>query len=115
MNDTPDTPTNDDEPSDMKSDIATLASKIEAARSEVAAGKVVDLSTFLPKVTAFCGSVSTNPPIEAKAPMIMASIEALLNGLDELSRELVELEASLGDSAADGGEDKGEGGGEDDA
>ncbi len=107
MSDTPDTPTNDDDTSDLKSRIDTLAAEIVAARSEVAGGKAVDLSNFLPKVTAFCSSVSTNPPPDTDAPMIQASIEALLNGLNELSRELVELQTRLSDSGPDTIEDKG--------
>ena len=68
MSDTPDTPTNDDDTSDLKSRIDTLAAEIVAARSEVAGGKAVDLSNFLPKVTAFYSSVSTNPPPDTDAP-----------------------------------------------
>ncbi len=108
MSDTPDTPANDDGSSDLKSGIAVLAAEIDAARREVADGNAVDLSSFLPKVTAFCASISTNPPADADAPMVMASIEALLNGLNELSRELVELEARLADSAPDTGQDQSE-------
>ena len=80
--------------SSFKNDIAILATEIDIARGEVNNGKIVDLNDFLIKVKDFCNSVSTNLPAENDAETILASIEALLENLNELQHELTKLEAS---------------------
>ena len=80
--------------SSLKNEITNLASEIDIARGEITNGKIVDLSNFLIKVNVFCNSVSTNLPAEKDAETILASIEALLQNLNELQHELTELEAT---------------------
>lgn len=96
----PDTPTNDNNTASLRDGIATLANEILAARGEVAAGNDIELGSFMTKVSAFCAAISANPPSDADAPMIMTSIEGLVNDLNDLGRELAELQASR-DAAKD--------------
>jgi hypothetical protein len=93
-----DGPTNDNAAADLRHAVTALATGIAEARRQVGEGKVIDLSGFLSKVSAMCASISANPPADADAPMIMTSIENLVGDLNELGRELSELEAATADA-----------------
>ena len=106
MNDTPDQPTNDKDGADLRHEIAALSTGIAEARREISAGNAIDLSRFLLKVRELCAAITANPPADAAAPMIMSSIEKLVEDLNELGRELTELEAG---NAGSGSETEGDG------
>ncbi|NQV85080.1 MAG: hypothetical protein HQ494_14815 [Rhodospirillales bacterium] len=101
-----DTPTNDNSTADLRHAIAALADGVSNARGEVAEGKAIDLSLFLSKVSTVCASITSNPPSGADAPMIMNSIEKLVSDLNELGRELTELETLRANSEPGTGGDE---------
>ena len=86
--------------------INALSDDISKARHDVAQGKALDLTEFLSEGAAMCASISSNPPAGADAPKIMNSIEKLVGDLNELGRELTELETSLGKSEPGTGGDE---------
>ena len=106
MNNTPDASANDTGGTGLRHEIAALSTGIAEARREISAGNVIDLSGFLSKVRDLCAAITANPPADAAAPMIMSSIEKLVEDLNELGREMTELEAG---NAGSGSETEGDG------
>lgn len=94
MNETPDDPGNGEDNSEFEDEIATLATLISQARELVADGNTIDLTGLSEKVSVFCAHVSANPPSDTEG--VMAIIEALVDDLNELGKEIAEQEQAAG-------------------
>ena len=94
MNETPDDPGNGEETAEFEDEIATLATLISQARELVADGNTIDLTGLSEKVSVFCAHVTANPPSDTEG--VMAMIQALVQDLNELGKEIAELEQTAG-------------------
>ena len=94
MNETPDDSGNGEETVEFEDEIATLATLISQARELVADGNSIDLTGLSEKVSEFCAHVTANPPSDTEG--VMAIIEALVEDLNELGREIAEQEQAAG-------------------
>lgn len=94
MNETPDDPGNGEDNSEFEDEIATLATLISQARELVADGNTIDLTGLSEKVSVFCAHVSANPPSDTEG--VMAIIDALVQDLNELGKEIAEQEQAAG-------------------
>ena len=94
-------PSNKNDLLSLQTDITSLTTEVEVARKDVANGIKVDLTEFQSKVSTFCNAINTNPPPESETPEFLASIEALLNKINELQSELTELESGTNEKSND--------------
>ena len=94
MNETPDEPGNWEDNAGFEDEIATLTTLISQARELMADGKPINLTGISEKVSAFCARVTANPPSDTEGVMVM--IEALVQDLNELGKEIAELEPDAG-------------------
>tara|TARA_Y100000746_G_C15311335_1_gene369797 strand:+ start:212 stop:529 length:318 start_codon:yes stop_codon:yes gene_type:complete len=87
-------PQNENDPLRLNNDITLLNTEVDAASSDVANGKQVNLTEFQAKVSIFCDLLNTNPPPESDTPKILESIELLLKKINNLQDKLTKLETS---------------------
>ena len=89
MNETPDGSEKDKDTSRLEEEIAILATLITQARKLVATGHTIDLAGLSEKVGNFCTDIAENPPADAES--VTAMIEALVEDLKALAKEMTEL------------------------
>ncbi len=94
MNETPDDPGNGEDNSEFEGEITALTTLISEARKSAADGNTIDLTGLSEKVSVFCAHVTANPPSDTEG--VMAMIEALVQDLNELGKEIAELEQDAG-------------------
>lgn len=93
----------------IEQEIAELAALITQARELVASGHTIDLAGLTEKIGTFCAGVAADPPADAES--VTAMIEALVDDLTALGREMTaqQREFARGGPGGDGGGD-GDGG-----
>ncbi len=102
MNETPDTPDENEDTSGIEIEIATLATLISDARELVADGNTIELGALSDKIGVFCAAIAENPPAEAEG--LATLIEALVADLNALGEDIAEQHKMLTQAAEkDGG------------
>jgi len=107
MNETPDTPDEEEDTSGIEQEIASLSILISQARELVADGNTIDLGALSDKIGVFCASVAESPPEDAEG--LAALIEALVTNLNSLGQEITQQSQELSQGGKQGENNGGNG------